>query len=323
MPALDFAVGRNHPHFPGGLMSKAEGTMDRRTFLGKSAALTAGGAAFASTALSYGRIAGANDRISLCHIGNGSRGEDLDWIVSKLTATSNVEMSAVCDLWRLNREKAVATNAKYYGRPPRAFQHFEDILTLKDVDAVIISTPEHSHSPILKLAVEAGKDAYVEKPMGNVLAEAKAARDAVIQHNRIVQVGTQHRSEPHPNAARDVVQTGVLGQVSKVEVVWNYHGPRWRGRAETKLIREEDTDWRKWLLTKPYRPFDPQVYCEFRLYKEFSSGIPDQWMSHGIDMVLWLAIPQASATTRPASLATWVRRRRSPISAAKEVRAIN
>ena len=344
-------------------MSKAEGTMDRRTFLGKSAALTAGGAAFASTALSYGRIAGANDRISLCHIGNGSRGEDLDWIVSKLTATSNVEMSAVCDLWRLNREKAVATNAKYYGRPPRAFQHFEDVLTLKDVDAVIISTPEHSHSPILKLAVEAGKDAYVEKPMGNVLAEAKAARDAVIQHNRIVQVGTQHRSEPHPNAARDVVQTGVLGQVSKVEVVWNYHGPRWRGRAETKLIREEDTDWRKWLLTKPYRPFDPQVYCEFRLYKEFSSGIPDQWMSHGIDMVHWflndsfprsvmahggifawpdgrenadtfhalleypkvfrLAIPQASATTRPASLATWVRRRRSPISAAKEVRAIN
>src|SRR5258707_12332589 len=61
--------------------------------------------------------------------------------------------------------------------------------------------------------------------MGNVLAEAKAARDAVIQHNRIVQVGTQHRSEPHPNAARDVVQTGVLGQVSKVEVVWNYHWP--------------------------------------------------------------------------------------------------
>jgi predicted dehydrogenase len=123
--------------------------------------------------------------------------------------------------------------------------------------------------------------------MGNVLAEAKAARDAVIQHNRIVQVGTQHRSEPHPKAARDLVQTGVLGEVSKVEVVWNYHGPRWRGRTETKLIREEDTDWRKWLLTKPYRPFDPQVYCEFRLYKEFSSGIPDQWMSHGIDMVHW------------------------------------
>src|SRR5207245_4317485 len=135
----------------------------------------------------------------------------------------NVEMAAVCGLWRLHRERAVAENTRFYGRAPRAYQYFEDVLDLKDVDAVIISTPEHSHSPILKMAVEAGKDAYVEKPMGNVLAEAKAARDAVIQHNRIVQVGTQHRSEPHPKAAREVVQTGVLGEVSKVEVVWNYH----------------------------------------------------------------------------------------------------
>jgi predicted dehydrogenase len=268
-------------------MKDPNGAMDRRTFLGKSVALTAGGAALATTALSYGRIAGANDRISLCHIGNGSRGEDLDWIVSRLNTAHNVEMSAVCDLWRLNREKAVATNAKYYGRPPRAFQHFEDVLALHDIDAVIISTPEHSHSPILKLAVEAGKDAYVEKPMGNVLSEVKAARDAVRKSDRIVQVGTQHRSEPYPRAAHDLVQTGVLGEVSKVEIVWNYHGPRWRGREETKRIREADTDWRKWLLTKPYRPFDPQIYCEFRLYKEFSSGIPDQWMSHAIDMVHW------------------------------------
>src|SRR5207237_7490507 len=137
----------------------------------------------------------------------------------------------------------------------------------------------------LKMAVEAGKDAYVEKPMGNLLAETKAARDAVLQSKRIVQVGTQHRSEPHPQVAHDLVQSGTLGEVSKVEVVWNYHGPRWRGREEVKQIREADTDWKKWLMTKPYRPFDPQLYFEFRLYKDFSSGIPDQWMSHGIDLV--------------------------------------
>ena len=174
-----------------------------------------------------------------------------------------------------------------YGRAPRALQHLEDVLALNDVDAVLISTPEHAHSPILKMAVEAGKDVYVEKPMGNVLSEAKAARDAVRQSKRIVQVGTQHRSEPYPRAAHDLVQTGVLGDVSKVEVEWNYHGPRWRGRPEVKQVREEDTDWRKWLMNKPYRPFDPQLYFEFRLYKEFSSGIPDQWMSHGIDLVHW------------------------------------
>jgi len=102
-----------------------------------------------------------------------------------------------------------------------------------------------------------------------------------------VQVGTQHRSEPYPRAAHDLVQTGALGDITKVEMVWNYHGPRWRGRPESKQVKEPDTDWRKWLMTKPYRPFDPQMYCEFRLYREFSSGIPDQWMSHAMDLVHW------------------------------------
>ncbi len=211
----------------------------------------------------------------------------MDLIVSKLASSHNVEMNSVCDLWRHNREKAVATNTKYNNRAPRAFQHIEGALADKQIDAVILSTPDHSHSPLLKMAADAGKDVYVEKPMGNILEEAKAARDAVLQNKVIVQVGTQHRSEPYQIAAHDLVQTGVLGDVTKVEMVWNYHGPRWRGRPETELIREEDTDWRKFLLNKPYRPFDPQVYCEFRLYKEFSSGIPDQWMSHGIDLVHW------------------------------------
>jgi predicted dehydrogenase len=270
----------------GGAMSDPENTMDRKSFLTKSAALL-GGAAFANTALSYGRIVGANERISLAHIGNGSRGHDLDLIASQLKSSHNVEMIAVCDLWRVNREKAIATNTKYYGRAPRGIQYVDEVLALKEVDAVLISTPEHSHSPILKMAVEAGKDAYVEKPMGNVLEEAKAARDVTLKSDRIVQVGTQHRSEPYTRAAWEAVQSGALGDVSKVEIVWNYHGPRWRGRPETNQIREEETDWRKWLLTKPYRPFDPKVYCEFRLYREFSSGIPDQWMSHAIDLVHW------------------------------------
>jgi len=256
-------------------------SLNRRSFLNQSAAALAG------TALSYSRIQGANERISLGHIGIGSRGGDLDLIASKLKSSHHVEMTAVCDLWKVNREKAAATNAGYYGRAPRAVQYLEELLAMKEVDGVLISTPEHAHSPILKMTVEAGKDAYVEKPMGNVLSEAKAARDTVLQSKAIVQVGTQHRSEPYPQAAQKVARSGALGDVSKVEVVWNYHGPRWRGRPEVKQIRAQDTDWSKWLLTKPGRPFDPQLYFEFRLYKDFSSGIPDQWMSHAIDMVHW------------------------------------
>ena len=261
--------------------------INRRAFLGKSAAVIAGGVVLPRTALSYENIVGANDRILLGHIGNGSRGGDLDEITSKLKSSHNVEMTTICDLWKVHRERAVATNTGYYGRAPRAVQHLEDLLAMKDIDGVLISTPEHSHSPILKLAVEAGKDVYVEKPMGNVLSEAKAARDTVVQSKSVVQVGTQHRSEPYQQAAQKIARSGVLGDVSKVEVEWNYHGPRWRGRPEVKQIREQDTDWSKWLMTKPARPFDPQLYFEFRLYREFSSGIPDQWISHAIDLVHW------------------------------------
>ncbi|MGD1157040.1 MAG: Gfo/Idh/MocA family oxidoreductase [Terriglobia bacterium] len=260
--------------------------LSRRSFLNRSAKAL-GAASVASTAISYSRILGANDRISLGHIGIGNRGGELQGIIAMLKDKHNVEMTAVCDLWKVNREKAAARAEKTYGRAPRSFQHLEDLLALKDVNGVLISTPEHSHSPVLKLTAEAGKDAYVEKPMGNVLEEAKAARDAVLARKLIVQVGTQHRSELYPRAVHDLVRKGVLGEVSKVEIEWNFHGPRWRGRPEVKMIREEDTDWRAWLATKPYQPFDPQLYFEFRLYKDFSSGIPDQWMSHGIDLVHW------------------------------------
>src|ERR1700683_1499514 len=107
----------------------------------------------------------------------------------------NVEMTAVCDLWTHNLERAVEANRKLYGKAPRACHHPEELIALKDVDAVIISTPEHSHSPLLKMVADAGRDGYCEKPMGNVLEEAKAARDAVQSRNLIVQIGTQHRSE--------------------------------------------------------------------------------------------------------------------------------
>ncbi len=258
--------------------------LDRRSFLTQTAGAVAG-SAIASTALSYDRILGANDRIALGHVGIGNRGNQLHVMCSQLKDKFNVETVAVCDLWKQNRDRAVANTQRYYGRAPRGIAYFEELLALQEVDAVLIATPEHAHSPMLKATVEAGKHAYCEKPMGNVLEEVKAARDAVKRRSLVVQVGTQHRSEPYQLAAREVLRSGALGDISKYEIVWNFNGPRWRGRPEVKQIREQDTDWKKWLMTKPYRPFDPQLYFEFRLYKEFSSGIPDQWMSHGIDLV--------------------------------------
>jgi len=272
------------------------GNITRRTFLDRSATVALGAALLggaktqarsAQTAASYGRVLGANDRISLGHIGIGNRGRGLEYILSQLKDSKNVEVTSICDLWKVNLERAISTAKQTYGREPHSTQHLEELLNRKDIDAVIISTPEHQHSPMLKMAAEAGKHTYVEKPMGNDLEEAKAARDAVLERKLIVQVGTQRRSEPYQVAAHKLFRSGVCGEVTKVEVEWNYRGPRWRGRPEVKQIREEDIEWKRWLMTKPYRPFDPQLYFEYRLYRNYSSGIPDQWMSHGIDLVHW------------------------------------
>ena len=243
-------------------MSDDKKTVNRRAFLRQTTNAVVGAVGLETTAQSYARILGANDRVSLGHVGVGNRGRGLQLILAHLKDPLKVETSAICDLWKVNRERAVAMAEKTYGRAPRAFTYLDDMLALKDIDAVIISTPEHQHSPMLKMAAEAGKHVYVEKPMGNVLEEAKAARDAVLARNLIVQVGTQRRSEPYQVAAREWYRQGVTGEVSKFEIVWNYHGPRWRGRPEVKQIREQDTDWHKWLMTKPYRPFDPQLYFE-------------------------------------------------------------
>src|SRR5437899_9974852 len=161
-------------------MNRPDSKINRREFLQKGAVVAAGSATLSTTALSYARVAGANDRISLGHIGIGNRGRELDGIVALLKDKKNVEVTAVCDLWADNREQAVAANQKYFGKTPRSLQHPQELLALKDVDAVMISTPEHSHSPLLQMTVEAGKDAYCEKPMGNILEEVKAARDAVV-----------------------------------------------------------------------------------------------------------------------------------------------
>jgi hypothetical protein len=145
--------------------------------------------------------------------------------------------------------------------------------------------------------------------MANVLEEAKAARDAVRSRNLVVQIGTQHRSEPYQIAAKESIASGALGDVSKVEIVWNYHGPRWRGRQEVNQIREQDTDWKKWLLTKPYARSIP-AFTRVG-HREFSSGIPDQWMSYGVDS---FTPPKTTFRNPPRSaVSSWPDGREIPI----------
>jgi predicted dehydrogenase len=123
--------------------------------------------------------------------------------------------------------------------------------------------------------------------MANDLEDARDVLRAVDGSGRIVQIGTQRRSEGKYQAAADFIQAGKLGTVSKVDVEWNYFGARWR-RDDVNEVKREDTNWRRFLMGKPYRPWDPHQYMEWRLFRDFSSGIPDQWMSHMIDVVNWI-----------------------------------
>ncbi|MHC4753089.1 MAG: Gfo/Idh/MocA family protein, partial [Planctomycetota bacterium] len=168
-----------------------EGFYSRRKFL-KSA--TAGSAALALSAASYSRVAGANERISIGVIGCGGRGLGVHMPgVHKYAESENIEITAVCDPWRLRREEAAARTKEWYGREARKFSSYRDLVALKDVDAVMIASCDHQHTTHLEAVARAGKDAYCEKPLAMRLGRLKDACDAVKEAGIVVQIGTQLR----------------------------------------------------------------------------------------------------------------------------------
>ena len=215
-------------------------------------------------------------------VGPGARGTSLMKDFFQHAREMNAEMVGVCDLWTQRQEEAAARVKEMTGKEPRKFKYIQDLLGMPDLDGVIIATPDFAHAKLLTQAVKAGKDVYCEKPMGNVLEEVKEAYRTVKGSKQVVQIGTQGLSSGSYQAAQAFVKSGRLGVISRVALESNFNGPRWRGVAAVKQIREQDTDWNAWLLGRPARRFDPRLYFEFRLYKGFSTGIADQWMSHAI-----------------------------------------
>ncbi|MFZ0419474.1 MAG: Gfo/Idh/MocA family oxidoreductase [Candidatus Sulfotelmatobacter sp.] len=314
------------------MMRDTDGT-DRRTFL-----KGAGGMLVAASidARSYARILGANDRIRLGQLGCGDRSAGHVHMAQLAAKQILVETVAVCDLWNRARERRAAQAKKAFSLEPQMYQYSEDMLARKDIDGVMIATGDFQHAKLCGEVVQAGKDCYVEKPFANVLAEAKEARDIVKASKQVVQMGTQHRSQVYPLAVRDIIRSGKIGPIVQIEQEWNVNEERWRFvEADTGIspemlkdlnmewkswlygrrsqLREEDTDWKRWLLGKPDRPFDPHVYLEFRLYKDFSSGIFDQWLSHGSDLIhLWTDESYPSSVVANGGVFTWKDGRENP-----------
>ncbi len=252
----------------------------RRIFLGTAA----GAALLPQTARSYSRIVGANDRIQIGQIGCGHRASGHRRMLKLSSQTDpNWDYRSVCDIWSVARERAADQVRELFGTRPKTYQYSEEMLADPQLDAVMIATGDHQHAKILAEVVRAGKDCYCEKPMANTLEDAKLARDTVKASKQVVQMGSQWLSDPYQQKVRDLVQEGKLGKIVEISQSWNFNGPRWHvpNDPNQKAIREQDTDWNRWLLGRAPRPFNPRVYFEFRTFKDFSGGITDQWYSHG------------------------------------------
>jgi len=258
--------------------------INRRDFIKTTAAA---GTTLALSALSYSRVLGANDRIRVAQIGCGDRGVTAHIAgIQPFMESENVEVIAVSDPWRLARERAVAKVKEISGREPAAFISHRDVLALKEVDAVMIASPDHLHSRQLQESAHAGKDAYCEKPLAKNLKELLKAVDEVKRAGIVVQIGTQLRSMPTAVGCRAVYQTGIFGKVSRIEQCRNSERPYWYHYI--RPVNREDVDWNEFWLGKPKRAFDPVFYSAWYGYREVCDGPVPQWGSHFIDLVHYI-----------------------------------
>ena len=259
-------------------------SVSRRQFL-KTA--SAGAAVAGMTAVSYARVKGANDRISIGIIGCGSRGYGAHMTgIHPHDKAQNVEITAVCDVWRLRRERGAARAKEWYGREARQFVSYTDLLALKDVDAVTIASCDHQHTTHLAAAAEAGKDVYCEKPLAMDFDKLKAACDAVRAKGLVFQAGTQLRSFASMTGCRDLYKTGILGNVSRIEQRRNGTKPYWYNYLAD--AREKDVDWGRFLMDRPKRPFNADLFTGWYGYRDFSDGPVPGFGSHFIDLVHYI-----------------------------------
>ena len=276
----------------------------RREFIQKAALGTAG---LTLGAKSYSRILGANDRVRVGIVGYSDRFRGaLSPAFLSLAKEQNFEFVAVSDIWNMRRDSAVAFY-KEKGINIKAYRNNEELYNAKDTDAVMISTADFQHANHCKEAVEAGRDAYCEKPFAESMADARAAKQAVEKTGKIVQIGSQRRSTPNYIAANEYIKSGKFGQIVMVEMTWNVNQPgRWRRPTDVPKLREADTDWTRYQMNRPKAAFDPRKYLEFRLFWPYSSGIPGQWMAHQIDTVHWFTnIPHPRTVAANGGIYLW------------------
>jgi predicted dehydrogenase len=282
----------------------------RRNFIKTTAKATA--ATYAATlgfsAKSYANIIGANDRVRLGVVGYSDRFRQshLPCFLNH-SKELNFDIVAVSDIWKIRREEGKNLLEKTMGHTIRAARNNEELYAGKDMDGVFISTADFQHAIHATEAVKAGMDVYCEKPFAETMEDNRMALKTIKASDRIVQIGSQRRSGPNYKAAADFIQAGKFGPITMVELTWNVNQPgRWRRPDLVAKCKEEDLDWNRYLLNRPYENFDPRKYLEYRLFWPYSSGMPGQWMSHQIDTVNWFSqLPHPRSVTANGGIYAW------------------
>ena len=230
------------------------------------------------TAASYQRIMGANDAIQLGLIGAGERGR---FVMSQFQETKRVNVAAVCDIYAANIDKArqTAVNAKN-------FSDHRKLIDVKELDAVLVATPDHWHSTVALDALRAGKDVYVEKPLTLKIEEGPELVKAARVNERVCQVGMQQRSGRHYLQAKKMyMDTGALGKISLVRTWWHGNTYHLRKAPASLAQRPSNLDWARFLGPLKWREWDPQQYWNWRAYLDFGGGQVTDLFTHWVDVV--------------------------------------
>jgi predicted dehydrogenase len=261
----------------------SQSKVSRRQLL--KASSTAGTALL--TAFSYKNVLGSNERVRVGLIGVGLIGKRhlLDFM-----AQPDVEIAAICEVYEPRLREGIATS----GGHAEGFKDFRKMLDHNNVDAVVVSTPDHWHALLTILACAAGKDVYVEKPLNHVVQEGRWMIETARHYHRVVQVGTQQRSGEHYQRCVRLIREGHIGEVRNARVsAFRNIMPGFSTAVGSQPLSEED--WNMWLGPAPYVPFDPhRCIYHFRWFWDYSGGQTTNLLSHDLDIVQWAtdAVPK-------------------------------
>jgi predicted dehydrogenase len=240
--------------------------------------ILAASSAMAMPAFSYSRILGANDRIQVGIIGCGLRGQ---FVMTSFQKVPSVTVSALCDVWgvRVDEARQKAPGA-------RCFQAHEQVLEMKDLAAVYIATPDHWHARIAIEAMQAGKDVYVEKPLGLTIEEGSEVVRTARVNGRICQVGTQRLSAPSfLHAKKEYFDTGKIGKLLLMRCWWLKNPVHILRAPDALKTKPANLDWTRYLGQAKWREWDPQQYWNFRAYLDFGGGQITDLFSHWADVL--------------------------------------